>query len=180
MGGFYRSLGPEDSKSYSLAFFFFSGRWKGVTDSVGPHLALSLPFSRPYLQPSGSFVPAGVWGRRSFCILELGSLPEWSPAGYQGNLPQQLRLPSQPPSSPAVPVSGFLRSLPQEKALLLLAFCWGWGVPFQRGAYLLGSLGGSRTLRECTGLRDQLVLRLKIRQRKGYLEIERSAQPLKK
>lgn len=72
MGGFYGSLGPEDSKSYSLAFFFFPGRWKVVTDSVGPHLTLSLPFSWPYLQPSGSFVPAGGWGRRSFCILELG------------------------------------------------------------------------------------------------------------
>lgn len=48
MGIFYGSHRPEDSKSYSLSFLLLEGG-KVVNDSVGPHLTLRLPFSRPAL-----------------------------------------------------------------------------------------------------------------------------------
>jgi hypothetical protein len=51
---FYGSHRPEDSKSYFLSFFFFPERWKVVTDSMGPHLALRAP---PFL----STTPGLFW-----------------------------------------------------------------------------------------------------------------------
>ena len=117
MGIFTVHTGQKIQELFS--FFFFSGRWKVVNDSVGPHLTLRLPFSRPALVPLVPLCLQEPPWRRSFCILELGSLPEWSPARLLGQ-PLPAAAAPRPPPSPAVPVSGFLRSLSQ---LPFLAFC---------------------------------------------------------
>ena len=103
----------------TILFLFLLWKVEGCKWQRGPPPHPAPPFSGPALVPLVPLCLQEPLWRRSFCILELGSLPEWSPAWLLGQ-PFPAAAAPRPPPSPAVPVSGFHRSLSQ---LPFLAFC---------------------------------------------------------